>query len=211
MNKQPLHLLLAPLICIISGSLFMIISYFIQNENISHFDLSIIEFIQGFEAPWLTTFFKAFTWIGSAYGVIPITIVVCIILFFRMRYYGQALLFAFSMVGTILFNEILKQFFKRQRPEIYRIMDIGGFSFPSGHAMMAFSLYGMIVYVCWRHVRTTSSRLILVSFAAFMAFSIAISRIYVGVHFPSDIIGGIAASTFFLTIVISIYERNLQK
>ena len=211
MNKQPLHLLLALLICVISGGLFMTIAYFVQNEKISHFDLPIIEFIQGFEVPWLTAIFKSFTWIGSAYGIIPITIVICTILFFRLRYRGQALLFAFSMVGTILFNELLKQIFKRERPEIYRIMDSGGFSFPSGHTMMAFSLYGMIVYVCWRHLKKTSSRMILVGFAAVMAFSIAISRIYVGVHFPSDIIGGIAASTFFLTIVISIYERGLHK
>lgn len=110
------------------------------------------------------------------------------------------------MVSTILLNESLKLFFKRERPELYRLMDIGGFSFPSGHTMMAFSLYGMIVYVFWQHVKKRRGKIALLIFAAMMAFSIALSRIYVGVHFPSDIIGGIAASACWLLLITSIFH-----
>lgn len=206
LNKPPNHLFIAFIMLILSGSLFMVTAYLIANGKIEHFDLPIIQFIQGLETAWLTVIFKGFTWIGSAYSVIPMTVIICAILFFIMHDRKRAFLFAFAIASTIILNELLKLYFKRDRPEIYRLMDIGGFSFPSGHTMMAFSLYGMIVYIAWRHLKTANKRILLVTVAAFMAFSIAISRIYVGVHFPSDIVGGIAASTFWVTTVLSTFH-----
>lgn len=206
LNKRPNHLFIAFIILTLSGSLFMVTAHFIDNGKIEHFDLPIIQFIQGLETPWLTVIFKGLTWFGSAYSVIPITVSICAILFFIMHDRKQAFLFAFAIASTIILNELLKLYFKRDRPEIYRLMDIGGFSFPSGHTMMAFSLYGMIAYITWCHLKTENKRILLVTVAAIMAFSIAISRIYVGVHFPSDIVGGIAASTFWVTMVLSTFH-----
>lgn len=206
MNTQSRNLFIALFICVVSGSLFIVIAHFIGNGKIDRFDFPIIEFVQGFETPLLTAFLKTLTWIGSAYGVVPITVIICAILFFRMNEQITAVFFAFSIVSTIILNALLKLYFIRERPEIYRLMDIGGFSYPSGHTMMAFSLYGMLVYVTWHHLKQTSSRVVVIALAAFMAFSIAISRIYVGVHFPSDIVGGIAASICWLTIIITAFH-----
>lgn len=207
MNQQSRNLLIALVIIIVSGSLFGMIGHFISNGKIKNFDLPIIEFVQGLETPWLTVFLKTFTWIGSAYGVVPITILVCAILFYGLNEKKRAIFFAFSIVSTIILNEGLKLYFVRERPEIYRLMDTGGFSFPSGHTMMAFSLYGMIVYVTWWQLKETKKRIAVIILAAFIAFSIAISRIYVGVHFPSDIVGGITASTCWITIIITAFHR----
>lgn len=206
MNKYSRHLFISLMICLISGGIFMLVAYFISNDKITYFDLPIIQFIQGLETPFLTVIFKTFTWVGSAYGVIPITIAICMFLFFRLHRRKQAVFFAFSIASTIALNELLKLYFKRDRPEFYRLMEIGGFSFPSGHTMMAFSLYGIICYIFWHHLHKTRSQILLVIFTTIMAFSIAISRIYVGVHFPSDIIAGIAASTFWITVLITIFH-----
>lgn len=207
MNQQSRNLLIAFVIIIVSGSLFGMIVRFISNGQIKNFDLPIIEFVQGLETPWLTVVLKAFTWIGSAYGVVPITLIICAILFYGINEKKRAIFFAFSIVSTIILNESLKLYFVRDRPEIYRLMDAGGFSFPSGHTMMAFSLYGMIVYVTWRHLKETKQRIFIMILATFIAFLIAISRIYVGVHFPSDIVGGFAASTCWITIIITAFHR----
>lgn len=206
MERQSWNLFIALLICGASLGLFTTIAYFIGNGKIEGFDLPIIAFIQGMEAPWLTTVFKTFTSIGSWYIVVPITLIVCFLLFFVFQHRQQAFLFAFSIVGTIALNELLKLFFKRERPEIYRIMDASGFSFPSGHTMMAFSLYAMITYIAWRNIKIVRGQIALLAAAAFMAFMIAISRIYIGVHYPSDIVGGIAISTIWVTIVITAYS-----
>ncbi len=193
-------------ICLVSGGLFLIILQAIEHGTIENFDLPIIQFVQGMEVASLTFVLKTFTWIGSGFGVAPITLLICVLLFFKYNKRSQAVLFAFAIVSTILLNEGLKRVFVRDRPEIHRLMDAGGFSFPSGHTMMAVSLYAMIVYVAWPHVKNTSKRCLLVLGASLFVFLIAGSRIYVGVHFPSDIAGGFLMSTFWLTIVLTIYH-----
>lgn len=190
----------------ISGGLFWLIVATIANGTIENFDLPIIEFIQGMEVPSLTLILKTFTWIGSGIGVTVITLFICFILYFKEHRRAQAWLFAFTIVSTIALNEGLKRIFTRSRPEIHRLMDAGGYSFPSGHTMMAISLYAMIVYVFWPRLTTIVSRIALVITASFIAFLIAVSRIYVGVHYPSDIAGGFMMSTLWLTIVLLVYS-----
>ena len=90
-------------------------------------------------------------------------------------------------------------------------MDATGFSFPSGHSMMAFALYVIIAYIAWRNVKTTVGRVALVLFTTFMIIMIGTSRIYLGVHYPSDIVGGFAASALWVTIAISVYANFQNK
>ncbi|WP_160117554.1 phosphatase PAP2 family protein [Filibacter tadaridae] len=205
MRKHSLRLLIAFILCISFGALFSYIATSISNKSIAHFDNAVIAFVQGLEAPWLTVVMKGVTWIGSGFGVVLITLVVFVVLFFKFRFRKQAYFLLIVIAGTVLFNTILKHYFERERPTIHRIMDANGFSFPSGHSMMAFSLYVIIAYIAWRNVKTVASRVLLVLFAGFMIIMIGSSRIYVGVHYPSDVVGGIVASALWLTIAISVY------
>lgn len=202
MNEQSRILFAAMMICLVSGGLFAVVIYFIGSGKIESFDLPIIEFVQGLETPALTIFFKTFSWIGSAYTVIPSTIIVCAILFFGTNEKKTAILFAFTMVSTIVLNLILKPSFPRERPEIYRLVEVTGLSFPSGHTMMVVGLYGMIVYAAWHHIKKISGRISLILFATVIILFVTMSRIYLGVHFPSDIVGGIAASTCWVMLVL---------
>ena len=197
---------IAFIICIISASLFGYMASSISSGSIEHFDASIISFVQGMEAPWLTTVLKFFTWIGSGYIVVPVTLVAFLLLYFVYQHRGQAFLFVIVIISTISSNELLKMYFKRERPEIYRIIDAGGLSFPSGHTMMAVSLYTIIAYVLWRNLKSTGSRMLLSLLTIFMIMMIAVSRIYLGVHYPSDIVGGVATSIFLITIMVTVFE-----
>lgn len=199
------RLFFAFIICIIGGILFGYMASSIGNGTIERFDMSIIGVIQGMEMPWLTKVLKFFTWIGSGSVVAPVTFIAFFLLYFIFKYRQQAFLFVSVIAGTVLLNELLKLYFKRERPEIYRIIDAGGFSFPSGHTMMAFSLYTIITYVAWRNVKSSFGRVLLVLFATFMISMIAVSRIYLGVHYPSDIVGGLAASALWVTIAVTVY------
>lgn len=198
-------------ICIISAGLFSYLAGSISSGTIERFDRSIINFVQGLEASWLTVILKTFTWIGSAYVVVPVTLTAFFLLYFVYRRRGQAVLFVTVIVGTISSNELLKLYFQRERPVIHRIIDAGGLSFPSGHTMMAVSLYAIIAYVLWQNLKSSSSRVLLILFAVFMIFMIAVSRIYLGVHYPSDIAGGVAASIFLVTLLIMIFEFYWDK
>lgn len=206
LNDKNRNFILPLLICLISGGLFLIIAQAIHTGAIVKFDLPIIKIVQGWEAGWLTVLFTSFTWIGSGYGVTPITFLICLLLFFKYNKRPEAILFAFSIVSTILLNEGLKRVFIRERPEIYRLLDAGGFSFPSGHTMMAVSLYAMIIYIVWPTVKSKSGKFLLVFACSLFAFLIAVSRIYVGVHYPSDIAGGFLMSTLWITLLLTGYR-----
>lgn len=206
MKERSPRLLIGVMICAICVGLFSYVASSISSGMIEHFDMSIISFVQGTEAPWLTIIFKTFTWIGSAYVVVPVTMIAFFLLYFVYQQRGRAFLFVIVIISTISSNELLKMYFKRERPEIYRIIDAAGLSFPSGHTMMAFSLYTMIAYVLWHNMKSLANRTSLILFTIFMIIVIAVSRIYLGVHYPSDIVGGLAASTFLVTLLITAFE-----
>jgi len=211
MRELSLRLLITFILCIGFGVAFGYISAAISNDTIVGFDTAVIGFVQGLETPWLTSIMNLFTWIGSGYVVAPIALMGFIVLYFVLRYRQQAFLLISVVAGSVLLNKLLKNYFKRERPEIHRIMDANGFSFPSGHSMMAFALYAIIAYIAWRNVKTTVSRVLLVVFTAFMIIMIGTSRIYLGVHYPSDIVGGFVASALWLTIAISVYAYFQNK
>ncbi|WP_186672757.1 phosphatase PAP2 family protein [Sporosarcina sp. BP05] len=211
MRELSFRLLLAFVLCIFFGIAFGYIATAVGNESIAHFDTAVIGFVQGLEAPWLTSIMRVFTWIGSGYVVATIALIGFIVLFFVLHYRHQAFLLIAVIAGSVLLNSALKSYFKRERPSIHRILDANGFSFPSGHSMMAFALYAIIAYIAWRNVKTTMNRVVLVLFTAFMIIMIGTSRIYLGVHYPSDIVGGFAASAIWVTIAISVYGYFLNK
>ena len=206
MKRLSLRYIIAFIFCIGLAVLLGYIATAIGNKSIAGFDNTVSSFVQGMETPWLTSIMKVFTWIGSGYVVAPITVIAFILLFFVYQYRQQAFLLVVTIAGTVLLNGLLKNFFKRERPEIHRIMEANGFSFPSGHTMMAFSLYTIIAYIAWRNVKTIVGRVLLILLATIMIILIATSRVYLGVHFPSDIIGGIVASALWVKIVIIVYS-----
>ena len=211
MRELQLRLFSAFILVIGFGIAFGYIATAISNESIAHFDTSIIEYIQGLEAPWLTTMMIGFTWGGSAFFIMPLALIAFLYFYFVKHRKHQATLFIVVIFLTPILNFLLKVYFKRDRPEIYRIMDANGFSFPSGHTMMAFSAYAIVAYSISRNMQTAWTRLLLFLIAAFMISMIGISRIYLGVHYPSDVVGGIAASALWVTVAISVYAYFQHK
>lgn len=206
MRELSLRLILTWLICISFTGFFAFIARAIHLHTIASFDDPIIDFVQGAEAPWLTTIMKTFTTIGSTSIVILLAVSALALLVWK-KHRAQAILLVSVLAGTGILNQVLKFIFKRQRPDFHRLVDIGGYSFPSGHTMMAFSFYTILAYIVWRNLRFAWSRVVVVSLATGMIVMIALSRIYLGVHFPSDIVGGVLASAVWLIASIAMYQR----
>ncbi|MHA6259086.1 phosphatase PAP2 family protein [Sporosarcina sp. CAU 1771] len=198
-------------ICIALGISFSYLAISISTPTIKRFDSTIISFVQALETPWLTSLLKFFTWIGSGFIAVLLACIVSLILFFVFQYKNQAALLLVGIAGTGLLNIILKLFFKRERPEIYRLADASGYSFPSGHTMLAFSLYILLGFIVWRNVTTRASRVLLVISIGMMITLIAGSRIYLGVHYPSDIAGGILASALWIVPLLVAYRTYIAR
>lgn len=118
------------------------------------------------------------------------------------------------LLGGAALNELLKQVFERARPETFRVVEALGYSFPSGHAMVSLCFYGMLAFLIARTIRSWGWRLFVIVSASLFIFFIGLSRIYLGVHYPSDVIAGYTAGATWLAFSISLvmwWERKYVK
>jgi undecaprenyl-diphosphatase len=205
------YLAIAFCISVVSIIGFSLISLFISDQKIIYFDRTIIDNVQGLETPFLTNVMKFFTFIGSAPFVIVLSIFLLFFLYKVLHHRFELILFVAAIAGSAILNGILKQFFQRVRPDFHRLIDIEGFSFPSGHAMNAFTVYGIISFLLWRHIPSRLGRGALLLISTVMILTIGISRIYLGVHYPSDIVGGYFASGFWITTAILFFQYYQEK
>lgn len=191
------------ILCIIG---FAAIAIFIGAHHIAGFDNSIIDFVQAQESAELTSIMKFFTWIGAGLPSVFLTAVLAMGLYFRWRNRRDILFFIGVIAGSALLNVVLKLIFHRARPTLHRIVEAGGYSYPSGHSMAAFTLYGILCYLLWRYAPNVLIHTILIICGIFMIVAIGSSRIYLGVHYPSDVVGAYLASGAWVAISIGYYE-----
>lgn len=209
--KLKSHLVIAFIISTVCILGFSLMSLLISDYKILHFDSKVIAAIQGLESPSLTSVMKFFTFIGSAPFVIVLSLILLFFLYKVLHHRMELLLFIASIIGSSALNGLLKQLFHRVRPNLHRLIDVGGYSFPSGHAKNAFTVYAIITFLLWRHIPRKLGRSILILFSIFMILAIGISRIYLGVHYPSDIVGGYFASGFWLATAIWFFQFYQEK
>lgn len=206
-----LQLLWAVIISVISLSGFSLMAMIISGHDILAFDSVIIAFVQGLETPTLTAIMTFFTFIGSWKSIVVIALLVILFLYKVLDHRSELVLFSLVIIGAPILNKVLKNFFERTRPDLHRLIEIGGYSFPSGHAMNAMAVYGILTFLLWRHIPTRSGRALLLIVSMMMIFMIGISRVYLGVHYPSDIIAGYFASGFWLAVAIWVYQQYREK
>lgn len=124
---------------------------------------------------------------------------------------GAALFVTIAMLGAGVLNELLKEWFGRERPTIVPyLMGASDLSFPSGHTMVSAVLYPTMAELVGRMMGPRSVRIYLMAFALIVAILVAFSRVYLGVHYPSDVLGGLSAG-FAWALVCGIVARLLQR
>ncbi len=193
------------LLTLLNLILFMFLAKTYESDFVNHIDMKTINYIQGLEHPYITLVMKFFSFIGDTIQVIIISVIILLILYKVFHQRRELLLFSIVLLGSTLFNVLLKNFFQRERPTIYQMVIEENFSFPSGHSMAALSLYGIVSFLLWRHIPKQSGRMVLITISAVFILVIGISRIYLGVHFPSDIIGAYLVSGAWLMFTIWLF------
>lgn len=181
-------------------------------QELNVFDSVISKFIAGFITLETTQFMKLITALGSIKVLIPIALLAIFILNKRKRYKWDSIMLLVALGGGLLLNQLLKWVFHRPRPGIARLLEVGGYSFPSGHAMVSIAFYGFLAYLFWSNIRQTNLRYLVTFGLVILIALIGISRIYLGVHYPSDVLAGFAAGGFWLTSCILSLEaiRNYK-
>ncbi|MBT2679961.1 phosphatase PAP2 family protein [Bacillus sp. ISL-35] len=187
--------------------LFILLSFLVRADYLMAIDRQVISFIQSLESSWLTSIMKLFTYIGTIRFIAVLAILLFLLMFFVLKFRVEVLVFLAVVFCTPILNRLLKLFFHRARPDFHRLIEIGGYSFPSGHAMNAFSFYSILAFLLWRQIPGRFGRLAVILASSFMILSIGVSRVYLGVHYPSDIVGGFFASSLWVAAVIWLFQR----
>ena len=152
-----------------------------------------------------TTFIMTFI---SHLGSATILILICIILYILLKDKKMALIIMLNLAIVYLLNVIIKMIIARPRPDILRLVYETGYSFPSGHAMVATGFYGFLIYIANKKIKNKALRRCITILLTLLIFLIGISRIYLGVHYATDIIGAFMIGIIYLVIFINILKKN---
>ncbi|GIP31656.1 phosphatase PAP2 family protein [Paenibacillus sp. J2TS4] len=164
-------------------------------------DQQIIESVQSLISPKLTLLMKCFTFLGSKVFLTTLLIVSSVLMIWHKKRW-EALFLVIALGGGALFNLGLKSFYQRERPSLHRLIEETGYSFPSGHSMSSFILYGMLGILCYMFLISRMPKITIVISTSIIILLVGTSRIYLGVHYPSDVLAGYAAGGVWLTLCL---------
>jgi undecaprenyl-diphosphatase len=157
---------------------------------------------------WLTSVMQVVTWLGSMAVIIPLLVVVAVLLVVRRRDWRPALLLVSAVAGAIALYEFVKPLVGRARPPSgLWIGRYSGSAFPSGHATQAVAFYGMLAVVLYARV-SPRVRLVLWLGAVLITLVVGASRIYLGAHWLTDVLGGYALGSAWVALVVAVSLLN---
>lgn len=182
---------------------FIIIMILVITCNITTFDDNIYNLLYSLRSSSMDLIMKTITQFGNTIPVIIITLVLMITLTSRK----EVFLIGSNTILTVGSNQILKHIICRPRPNHLRLIVENGYSFPSGHAMISICLYGLLIYLVNKKIKNKLLKIILTILLIILILGIGISRIYVGVHYPSDVLGGDLLSLSILIFNITIVNK----
>jgi membrane-associated phospholipid phosphatase len=186
--------------------LFIRLSSHLYEKKPFLFDQKVIEGVRLYSSPAMDGFMIFMTEMGSTFMLGLLLVISMIWLFVKGKNIWGMLFYFLTVAGGGLLNLMLKSYFERERPIVNQIIEADGFSFPSGHSMGSLTYYGFLGYLVIRSKRKPLSKLGWGILLGLVIFSIGISRIYLGVHYPSDVLAGYMAGSVWLILCISLLE-----
>lgn len=192
-------------------ALFGVIAFVAHRTRADGLDVAITDAVQ--QLTPLDGLLRATSWLGYAPQQVIVfgALIVCIAL---LGFRAQAVVLLLSSVGSALLNEVVKQLVNRPRPSasVVRVLrHVGGPSFPSGHVMSYIAFFGLLAYLIWIGVRRGWVRRVLLAPCVALLILVGPSRVYLGAHWASDVIGAYLLGGIWLSIVLRLYVAWLDR
>lgn len=191
------------LVCLLGVISFGLLADEMREGDTGGFDAFVREGVNSFASPVLTWFAIFLSFIGDW----PFLTILGFAIFgflLYIKWKREAVIFFITNIGELILNLILKLIYQRKRPDAlfdYPLPD--SYSFPSGHALGSFCFFGILAWIVAANVETVRSKLAIYFAAAMLVLCIGLSRIYLGVHYPSDVLAGyLVAAVWTLTMVL---------
>lgn len=193
-----LRLLTGLLLGLLSLFLFAKLSEDLLFNELPTFDQMVAQFVRSYSTGNVTAFMRFVSQLGSPLMLTLVGLGATAFFGYVRKSFWDGILIPIALVGGSILNESLKYLFHRQRPALPHLVKVSGFSFPSGHAMMSLIFYGLLAYLILKITSGKPIKYIIGIMAAMLIILIGVSRIYLGVHYPSDVIAGFSAGAFWL-------------
>ena len=195
------------MILVLCSIIFTIVTYkVVTNENIYIDDIVYNFMSDNVINDKITNIVKIITNITSPLVVIVTAII--LIIFIKNKKIKLSLMI--NLIGVTIINNLFKVIIARPRPDINRLVDETGYSFPSGHAITSMVFYGYLIYLIYKYVDNRKIKIPLMIFLILLIPIIGLSRIYLGVHYTSDVMGGFLLGVVYLIVFISSTKKYLD-
>ena len=172
----------------------------------SEFDETVFKAVAPYTTPGRTSFMSFITFLGKHTLLIPLNLLLLAYFIYKKHKWFAIRIAALSLRSVSL-SFSLKAYFQRERPEIQLISDIRGYSFPSGHALIGVVFYGLFIHIVWHEVKQKWLRIFLIVLLIILILLISFSRIYLRVHYASDVIAGLSVGFIWVVLSLRIIQR----
>ena len=201
MNKKRFKILLSILLIILA----ILLIYLVLISKTGFIDNRGYRYISKYINDTNTLIAKTFTFLGSTLFITTL----CVLSLFLKKYRISVISNTLLAVGI---SQLLKRIIRRARPLDIALIEETGFSFPSGHSMVAFAFYGFIIYLIFKSSLNKKIKILLITLFSLLILNIGLSRIYLGVHFTTDVLGGYVLGLLSLILFIElIYKKYIVK
>ena len=203
--------ILGSLACTILGLvLFSWLADEVFEGHARRFDDTVRNAVHQYASPALTRVMVIVSALGSE--VLAVVFVAAVTAFLLLKWRRAAIWLMLTAAGGLVLQVALKLGFHRTRPEVFFGKLPHGYSFPSGHSLMSFCIYGVLAGLLAARIRSTALRAAIWTTAALLVAGIGLSRIYLGVHYPTDVVAGyLAASVWVSTMVTADRVRKHKR
>lgn len=203
-----LSILIAMVIFVLGMNAFVELAGELADNELTTFDSAVTDYVRSFISAPMTSFMRAVSFMGGRYAYPIIIIAFALILLWKRKPWRFTAELVFVTVLSAISNVLLKQYYGRSRPALEYLSQIhaDSLSFPSGHSMGAMAFYGFLLYLSMRFVRKHWIKHLLAVVLVALILLIGISRIYLGVHYPSDVVAGFTAGLIWLAGCIIIFN-----
>jgi len=188
------------LLSIILLFVFLFISDAVLENETKYFDTTVTGYILNFRHPWMNTIMFAISMLGEQILIIQAIIVIFILTIRKHR--QETIVFLVLLVIGVIITTFLKSVFQLPRPEEFALIKLYSYSFPSGHALSSFLFYGTLSYFTYHFTKNKTITVAVFFVSLVIVFLVGVSRVYLGVHRPSDVIAGDIVGFWLLVTVI---------
>ena len=169
------------------------------------FDSAVYNLVRSLECDFFDKYFVFITKLGNVSVIIGVVAV--LIMLFRNKH---SIMFVSLGAISAITNKVIKHIIKRKRPDVLKLIKQGGYSYPSGHSMISISVYGYLCYLAFTKIKNSILKWLCSIILVILILSIGISRIYVGVHYASDVLGGFTLALIELMLVIGLTKKHFR-